>query len=431
MEQGFPLPLSSHASGQSQLSESQFADICHQHHQQALLAHYNTLDANDKSAILSQASLIDFAAVRSLYDMKEAGKLKMEVSKHDISPITDGFVLTDDADLHGCRDMGLKAISQGKVACLVLAGGDASRLGVSVPKGMFNPGIDGINSIFELITRKVKRLSGLSSEVYGEKDDLGRDQIVLCIMTNHQNHDQIVSFFKDNDYFGYKTIVFFPQSMSPVISQQGDILLKANNKILMAPQGNGTTFQSMVDCGLFEKLGHWGIEYLHITGVDNILNKFADPVMVGLCKKRHSDVVCKYAPKKYPLQKVGVFAKVEGKPYVIEYTHIGDKMAQSKNEEGDLLYNHSNLLNFMLRVSFLKNKILNPESLKLLNARFNSATKTVKNYDPKSKTIVESTAYKFELFVHDFLTFCQPEKLTLLECKQDDVILIKSRNLRQ
>lgn len=421
MDQGFPLSLNSQGSAQSGLSAYEFEEKCHKYHQESLLNHFNKLTEGEKSKILGQAALIDFEGVRNLFEMKEAGKLKLSVSKESISPIFEGFVHIGDPELADCAEIGLNEISQGKVACLILAGGDASRLGVSWPKGMFNPGIDGINSIFELISKKIRRLSQLSSERFPESPKLDRDQIVLCIMTNYQNHDTIVNFFKENDYFGYKTTVFFPQSMSPVISNTGDILLKSNDSILMAPQGNGTTFQSMIDSGLFERLCQWNIEYLHITGVDNILNKFADPLMVGLCVKRDSDVVCKYAPKKYPLQKVGVFAKVEGKPYVIEYTHIGDEMAQSRDEKGELLYNHSNLLNFMLRISFLKKEILNPESLKLLNARFNSATKNVQNFDPKTREVVESTAYKFELFVHDFLTFCQPEKLNLLECCQDDV----------
>lgn len=92
------------------------------------------------------------------------------------------------SDLEGCREEGLKLIAQGKVACLILAGGDASRLGANIPKGMFDPRIDGIGSIFELITKKLKRLSQLSKETYPEIKALERDNIVLCVMTNLENN---------------------------------------------------------------------------------------------------------------------------------------------------------------------------------------------------------------------------------------------------
>jgi len=47
----------------------------------------------------------------------------------------------------------------------------------------------------------------------------------------------------------------------------------------MAPNGNGGLYDGMEP--LLPHMREQGIEYLHIVGVDNILNKLADPIMVG------------------------------------------------------------------------------------------------------------------------------------------------------
>lgn len=334
--------------------------------------------------------------------------------------MTKNILKHDDACLQEAYNNGLQQIAQGKVACLVLAGGDASRLGANIPKGMFDPKIDDIHSIFELIALKVKAVDRLCRERFPESPDLGRDRIVLLIMTNQQNHSLITDFFKQNDFFGYKTVVFFPQSHLPVINQDGQILLKSEDQILFAPNGNGSVFQSMLNSGLIEHLGKWGVEFLHMTSVDNILNKWADPKIVGLCLRENTEVVCKFTPKKHALERVGVFAMVKGKPYIIEYSVIGDEMAKSTNEKGELLYNQSHILNFMFRLSFLKREILNEEFLHLLDEKYIVAVKDVKNYDPQSKEVIESKGCKFEIIAQESLTYCPPEKFHLLESIREE-----------
>ena len=320
-----------------------------------------------------------------------------------------------------CYDEGLKTLAEGKVACLVMAGGDASRLGANIPKGMFDPKIDHLHSIFELITLKVKRIDKVCREKYPDMPDLGRDKIVLVIMTNQENNSKIIDFFQQHDYFGYKTVVFFPQSHLPVTDLEGHILLKSEDQILFAPNGNGAVYQSMVSSCLFERLDKWGVEFIHLTSVDNILNKWADPKLVGLCARETSDIVSKYTPKKHALERVGVFAITQGKPYILEYTVIGDELAKTTNEKGELYYNHGNIVNFMFRLSFLKREILNDEFLHLLDEKYNVAIKDIKFYDPVTKTAAEAKGCKFEIFCFESLTYCHPDKFVLMEAPREEV----------
>lgn len=144
----------------------------------------------------------------------------------------------------------MREIAQGKcklrltaVACLLLAGGDGSRLGFDKPKGLFDPSIKGVRSIFELLTLRIKKISDLCKERYPEYPDLGRERIVLTIMTNLENFEIITEFFKENDNFGYSTVIFFPQSQLPVVDKEGRIMLKSRTQILQSPNGNGAIFQ--------------------------------------------------------------------------------------------------------------------------------------------------------------------------------------------
>lgn len=198
-------------------------------------------------------------------------------------------------------------------------------------------------------------------------------------------------------------------------------MLRNHERILFAPNGNGAIFQSTNGRETFEVLKRLGVEYVHITGVDNILNKWADPSMLGMFAFGDYDIVCKYGPKKHAKERVGVFAYADGKPAVIEYSVIGDELATSRDEKGQLLYNHSNLLNFMMRLSFIRDCILNEDNRQKLNEKYNVSIKDVKNYDRQSMTNVDSKGVKFELFIHECFILCQPSRFLLLECDRDQV----------
>lgn len=141
------------------------------------------------------------------------------------------------------------------MACLILAGGDASRLGSTDPKGMFNPGIPGVSSIFELIVEKLKRLSYYAQLRFpNSKPARARDNVILVVMTNPENYEAITGFFAQNNNFGYSSLIFFSQPHLPLALPESQnpsnpntthfkVLLKSQGKILFAPNGNGGIFQ--------------------------------------------------------------------------------------------------------------------------------------------------------------------------------------------
>lgn len=376
--------------------------ILKKYNQEHLLNGYDKLDENKKKQLLHQLNLIDFELIKSLYN-----KTKEEIinEKDEITPMAylDKYKLNEDYKKY--ENIGKKAIKEGKLAAVTMAGGQGTRLGHTGPKGTYDIGLDSHKSLFELLCDGLKQ----EGEKYGVT-------IPWFIMTSRENNDETIEFFEKHKFFGYqkdKNIFFFKQGELPMIDTEGKILIDENGLVKMAADGHGGIYEALVKNGMTKKMKELGIEWVFIGGVDNCLVKMVDPVLMGVAIDKNVTVACKSVVKANPHEKVGVFCKRNGKPNVIEYSEITDEMAEATDENGELLYGESHILCNLFNVNAIERMGETP-------LPYHSAFKKAKYIDKDGNLVIPDSpnAYKFEAFLFD--AFGVVDEMAVLRVKREE-----------
>jgi UDP-N-acetylglucosamine/UDP-N-acetylgalactosamine diphosphorylase len=214
---------------------------------------------------------------------------------------------------------GESLIRQGKVGCLILAGGQGTRLGFDGPKGSFPISPIKGKSLFQLFCERTRAASIWSGH-----------PLPLCIMTSAANHSQTVDFLQNHHYFGLppSQVFFIEQEMLPLLDDRGHWLLESPGKIAEGPDGNGQALNLFFARGIWEKWKALGIEYLNVIFVDNALADPFDPEFVGFTEQAGVDAALKAVERLSPDEKMGILAECAGKLKVIEYSEIPANASQ-------------------------------------------------------------------------------------------------------
>lgn len=236
------------------------------------------------------------------------------------------------------KEIGLKALTEGKVGAVLLAGGQGTRLGLDRPKGTLNIGIDRELYLFEQLVRNLMDVT-----------DEAKAYVPLYIMTSNINHDDTKAFFEEHDYFGYPKdyVKFFVQEMEPACDYEGRVYMASPTEVAMSPNGNGGWFGSMVNAGLLTDIKSRGLEWINVFAVDNCLQRIADPLFVGATIAYGCESGAKVVRKAAPDEKVGVLCTEDGRPSIAEYYEMTEEMATARKENGDLLYGFGVILNYI------------------------------------------------------------------------------------
>ena len=236
------------------------------------------------------------------------------------------------------KGLGLKAIREGKVGAVLLAGGQGTRLGLDRPKGTLNIGVAKELYLFEQLLRNLMDVTD-EAGVY----------VPLYIMTSNINNADTTAFFEEHDYFGYPKdyVKFFVQEMVPACDYEGRIYMESQTEVAMSPNGNGGWFSSMVNAGLLSDIKERGIEWSNVFAVDNCLQRIADPMFVGATIAYGCESGAKVVRKAAPDERVGVLCTEDGKPSIAEYYEMTEEMATARKENGDLKYGFGVILNYL------------------------------------------------------------------------------------
>lgn len=152
----------------------------------------------------------------------------------------------DEGTIKQLEQIGYDAIRTGKVAAVIMSGGQGTRLGYSGPKGMYSIGLLSGKSIFQLHLERLQKVRLLASSELEPNVSLP-----VFIMTSDVNDEMIQKYFKENNYFGYPAnqIFFFEQGLEPCFTPEGRIMLESADSLCLAPDGNGGIYHALKKSG--------------------------------------------------------------------------------------------------------------------------------------------------------------------------------------
>lgn len=290
----------------------------------------NTTEQNEK--LTKRLEEIDFSVLEHI-------ERKETVNERGVfAPLDSVEVSEIEARGAEFKELGLKAIREGKVGAVLLAGGQGTRLGLDRPKGTLNIGVTKELYLFEQLLRNLMDVTD-EAGVY----------VPLYIMTSNINNADTTAFFEEHDYFGYPKdyVKFFVQEMVPACDYEGRIYMESQTEVAMSPNGNGGWFSSMVNAGLLSDIKERGIEWINVFAVDNCLQRIADPMFVGATIAYGCESGAKVVRKAAPDERVGVLCTEDGKPSIAEYYEMTEEMATARKENGDLKYGFGVILNYL------------------------------------------------------------------------------------
>ena len=224
---------------------------------------------------------------------------------------------------------GDEAYRAGRVAVLMVAGGQGTRLGFPGPKGCFPLGAVSGKTIYQWQAEKVLSLSRR----------VGRD-VPFLVMTSPMTDAETREFFAAHDRFGLRDgqLRLFVQGTVPSVARDGRALLEAPGKLLENPDGHGGSFTALARSGELERLRGDGVEQIVYIQVDNVLSPVDDAELVGLAVSEEADVVTKVLEKRDPDEKVGHLVRVAGRDRIVEYTELSREQTRARTPDGTLVY---------------------------------------------------------------------------------------------
>jgi UDP-N-acetylglucosamine/UDP-N-acetylgalactosamine diphosphorylase len=355
--------------------------------QEQLLQHWDALSAVEKKNLSQQIEALDIATFN---DQRKQMKESDSLPGQGISPFLNYQKSGSLQDI----DIGRKAIAAGQVGCLIVAGGQGTRLNYTGPKGLFPVTVIKNKSLFQLVSERV-----LAAGVQANRP------LFMAIMTSPTNHDETVKHFEQNRYFGLnpKQVFFFSQEELPLLDQKGDLFLETPSKISTGPDGNAASLKHFVDKGVWSKWYQQGVRYLVYLHIDNPLADPFDAELIGFHKRQQSDLVIKCIARQDPKEKLGVIVIKNGKPDVIEYSEIIAEERDARDPDGALKHPCGNVSMFSFKMDFVRD-VANRYYDQL---PFHKAWKAVKYLTPEgeTKTADKPMAWKFEKFIFDILPY--------------------------
>ena len=375
---------------------------------------WKTIGEEGKNRLLQQLSSIDFDELRVLYE--QHAEKKDSPTGQKIEPAKIISIPKDEAQIEAAQEaarIGEQALRAGQVAVFLVAGGQATRLGMDAPKGTLEITPIKNKSMFQHHAEKILALSRKYET-----------RLPFYIMTSETNDDATRKFFDQHDCFGLDRadVTFFKQEMIPALDFSGRLILDSKEHVFANPNGHGGSLTSLKSSGALADMQARGIKHIFYFQVDNLMIKIADPVFLGYHAGREAEMSVKVAPKCGPEEKVGVVCLVDSTMTVIEYSDLPDELRYARSEDGSLKFSDGNLAIHTFDIDFIER--VNSEKHSLPH---HIAEKAVSLLDAEGKPVKppEKNGLKFEKFVFDALGLAR-ETVVMEVVREEEFAPIKN-----
>lgn len=203
------------------------------------------------------------------------------------------------------------------MGCLILAGGQGTRLGWHGPKGCMPLPLPGKPTLFEHLLNKVARKG---------------KELPVAIMTSPLNRKETEDYLEKKNYFGLKQVALFNQKTHPISDQRGYLVYQKKGKVAVAPAGNGAAFLSFCRSGLANLWQRLGVDVVQVLFIDNWLGCPFDEELVGVHEERAAQLVVRCVRRDHPGEQVGVVGMERGRLAIKEYTELSPSLEISSEE---------------------------------------------------------------------------------------------------
>jgi UDP-N-acetylglucosamine/UDP-N-acetylgalactosamine diphosphorylase len=381
-----------------------------EHHQEHLLTFWPKLDAEQKKGLLEQVRELDWSRICPWVETLIKHPSEHLIQQTDFEPASSYSPQPrnkrEQQKYARAVRLGNELISTGKVAALLVAGGQGTRLGFDGPKGNYPISPLKHKTLFQIFAATIAAVSGRHG--------------AMCpwyVMTSPMNHAETVRIFESNRFYGLdpRDVFIFQQGTLPNFDFEGRILLAGKAEIARSPDGHGGCIRALQHSGALANMQDRGIEYLSYWQVDNPLVRLFDPLFIGLHALEDAQMSSRAVIKNSPKEKVGNFCLIDDKMTVIEYSDLPDSLAEKRKPDGSLVFHLGSIAIHIINRGFVEK--LNQEEFSLPLHR---ADKKIKCIDPQGNLIdpQEPNGIKLESFIFDALPMT--ERSVILEIDRSE-----------
>lgn len=351
------------------------------------------LDGEPRARLEAQLDGIDLMLVRRLIRQLVEGDKQLpyaQIEPPDVVglPRSDGDIARD---RHALR-AGQELLAENRVAAVLVAGGQGTRLGFDGPKGDFP---------FAPITGRTL-FAHHAAKIAAVRRRYGCD-LPWYIMTSPQNATATRVLFAQHGWFDLPqdSVHLFVQGTMPAVDRKtGRILLEAPDRVALSPDGHGGLFQALRRHGLLDDMRDRGVTTMFTFQVDNPLARVARPEFLGHHASGHAEMSSIVVRKRDPAERVGIVARSQGKTVLVEYSDLPDELAEARDTNGDLRFWAGSIAEHAIELTLAERVTEDGATLP-----FRRALKRVPYVDDEGRQVTPDApnSVKFESFIFDAL----------------------------